>query len=232
MPDLHIRKARPSDVPAMLELINNYARAGLMLPRTEFEMCENIRDFSVALAGKASGSPDGRGGPLCPPEQAGTRPDGSGCPAPLTAEHLAGCGALHFYTPQMAELRSLAVSENLKAAGVGRRVVAALLEEARGYGLDVVFAFTYVAPFFEKCGFRVVDRGTLPLKVWKDCVRCPHFNCCDETAMVHLLRPEARAAENGHDGLVHLSSHITRWPSAEDEAIQVPRVTTGGFQAR
>jgi len=237
VPELHIRKARPSDVPAMLELINNYARTGLMLPRTEFEMCENIRDFSVALARKASGPPDGRGGPVCPPEQAGMPAplEGRGGVeggAALTAEHLAGCGALHFYTPQMAELRSLAVSEKLKAAGVGRKIVAALLEEARGYGLDVVFAFTYVVPFFEKCGFRVVDRGTLPLKVWKDCVRCPHFNCCDETAMVHLLRPEARAAENGHDGLVHLSSHISRWPGAQDEAIQVPRVTTGGFQAR
>lgn len=200
MPDLHIRKARPSDVSAMLELINNYARAGLMLPRTEFEMCENTRDFSVAH--HHSGE-------------------------------LAGCGALHFYTPQMAELRSLAVSEKLKSSGVGRRIVEALLQEARDYGLDVVFAFTYVVSFFEKCGFRVVDRGTLPLKVWKDCVRCPQFNCCDETAMVYLLSPEARAIENGNsDGLIHLSSHITRWPGAADEPIQVPRLATGGFQAR
>lgn len=184
----------------MLELINNYARAGLMLPRTEFEMCENTRDFSVAHD---------------------------------HSEELAGCGALHFYTPQMAELRSLAVSEKLKSSGVGRRVVEALLQEARDYGLDVVFAFTYVVSFFEKCGFRVVDRGTLPLKVWKDCVRCPHFNCCDETAMVYLLSPEARAVENGNsDGLIHLSSHITRWPGAADEPIQVPRLATGGFQAR
>ncbi len=71
-----VRKARLSDVPAMLELINGYARSGLMLPRTEFEMCENIRDFSVGMK-------DGQ---------------------------LVGCGALHFYTTQMAEVRSLAVS--------------------------------------------------------------------------------------------------------------------------
>lgn len=219
MPDIHIRKARPSDVSSMLGLINGYARAGLMLPRTEFEMCENIRDFSVAVVGQASGRP-GRAG------------------MPVPTEELVGCGALHFYTPQMAEVRSLAVSEKVKSAGVGRRVVEALLQEARQYSLDVAFAFTYVVPFFEKCGFQVVDRGSLPLKVWKDCVRCPHFNCCDETAMVYLLSPEARAAENGsaRDGLIHLSSHIIHWPGASDELVQIPTLatglTTGGFQAR
>ncbi len=204
MPDLRIRKARLSDVTAMLELINGYARTGQMLPRTEFEMCESIRDFSVAHRG----------------------------------EQLAGCGALHFYTPQMAELRSLAVVESVKSAGIGRRMVEALLEEGREYGLDVVFAFTYVVAFFQKCGFQVVDRGSLPLKVWKDCVRCPHFTCCDEVAVVYLLSPEARAIEEVGDGLIHLSGHMARWPGATpgDELIQIPTVAAatgaGGFQAR
>ena len=192
MPDVHIRKARPSDVPAMLELINNYAQGGLMLPRTEFEMCENVRDFSLACVGQASPSGATNSG------------------ATSAAEELAGCGALHFYTPQMAELRSLAVVETAKASGIGRKIVGALLEEAREYGLDVVFAFTYVAPFFEKCGFRVVDRGSLPLKVWKDCLRCPHLNCCDEVAMVYLLSPEACVHDSGApaNGLVHLSGPL------------------------
>ncbi len=200
MPDLQLRKARLSDVPAMLELINGYARAGAMLPRAEFEMCENIRDFSIACRG----------------------------------EQLAGCGALHFYTPQMAEVRSLAVSESVKAAGVGRRIVDYLVQEGREFGLDVVFAFTYVVQFFEKCGFQVVDRGTLPLKAWKDCVRCPHFNCCDEIAMVYLLSPEARAFEESNDGLIHLSSHITRWPGGSDELIRIPTPAPAatGFQVR
>lgn len=198
MPDVSIRKARPSDVLAMLDLINGYARAGLMLPRTEFEMCENIRDFSVAYR------------------------DGE----------LLGCGALHFYTPQMAELRSLAVAEKTKSAGIGRRLVDSLIEEGRDYTLDVVFTFTYVVQFFEKCGFQVVDRGTLPLKAWKDCVRCPHFTACDEIAMVYLLSPEAREAENGEGGLLHLSRHI-RVPRSGDELIQIPTpAPKGGFQAR
>ena len=36
-------------------------------------------------------------------------------------------------------------------------------------------------------GFAVVDRSELPLKAWKDCLRCPKFQCCDEIAMLRQL---------------------------------------------
>ena len=49
----------------------------------------------------------------------------------------------------------------------------ALVAEAQEYELDAVFAFTYVAEFFNRVGFDVVERGVLPLKAWKDCLRCP-----------------------------------------------------------
>src|SRR5689334_10845201 len=114
---LNVRKAVLTDVPALLGLINDYAARGIMLPRTEFELCENLRDFTVAIE----------------------ETDGE--------EHIAGCGALHFYTTQTAEVRSLAVAERRKTTGVGKKVVAALLEEAREYKLDLVFAFTYVVGF-------------------------------------------------------------------------------------
>ena len=39
------------DIPAVLHLINSYAAEGIMLPRTEFEISENIRDFTVVYAG-------------------------------------------------------------------------------------------------------------------------------------------------------------------------------------
>ena len=56
--------------------------------------------------------------------------------------------------------------------------------------LHALFAFTYVPEFFRKVGFREVERGELPLKVWKDCLRCPKFQCCDEIAVVKALRPD------------------------------------------
>jgi len=200
---LKVRKARLTDVPALLGLINDYAARGIMLPRTEFELCENLRDFTVAV-------------------EVG---DGE--------ERLAGCGALHFYTTQTAEVRSLAVAESRKTAGVGKKIVEALLEEGREYKLDLVFAFTYVVGFFEKCGFLVVDRGTLPLKAWKDCVRCPKFSCCDEIAMVFLLSPEAEAHTQRNVALVEITPLHPAWSLSPEEPIRMPTLATGkGFQQR
>jgi amino-acid N-acetyltransferase len=153
--DLMVRKASMSDIHGLLDLTNGYASNGVMLPRTEFEMSENIRDFSVAHLG----------------------------------DRLVGCGALHFYTPTSGEIRSLAVDPLLKTRGLGRRIIQALESEAVENQLHAIFAFTYVPDFFHKMGFREVERGELPLKVWKDCLRCPKFQCCDEIAMVKELRP-------------------------------------------
>ncbi len=153
---LTIRKAAMRDIPPILELINGYAAKGIMLSRTEFEMSEAIRDFTVVMQG----------------------------------DSLLGCGALHFYSPTVAEIRSLAVAQDAKTQGVGRKLVAALITEAQEFELDAVFAFTYVDEFFAKVGFHVVERGTLPLKAWKDCLRFARsFQACDEIAVLRVLRP-------------------------------------------
>ena len=52
MSKIMIRKATIKDVPAVLELINNYAAQGAMLPRTEDTVIQNLRDFFVAVDAK------------------------------------------------------------------------------------------------------------------------------------------------------------------------------------
>lgn len=42
-----IRGARVSDVPVIQEVVNFYAKKGMMIPRSLSEICENIRDFFV-----------------------------------------------------------------------------------------------------------------------------------------------------------------------------------------
>ena len=178
---LTVRKAVMRDIAPILDLINGYAGKGVMLPRTEFEMSEAIRDFTVVLSGNL----------------------------------LLGCGALHFYTPALAEIRSLAVSEQAKTQGVGRRLVKALVQEAQEYELDAAFAFTYVTEFFEKVGFHVVERGVLPLKAWKDCVRCPKFQACDEIAVLRILRPERWNAQ------------VWQMSAPDDQLIRIPTPRQG-----
>jgi amino-acid N-acetyltransferase len=126
-------------------------------------------------------------------------------------KQLVGCGALHFYSPTMGEVRSLAVAESHKTHGIGRMIVDSLVYEAKLYGLDAVFAFTYVPDFFGKVGFHEVERGELPLKAWKDCLRCPKFDCCDEIAVVRVLRPQRSPKMLGVDnGLVVLLPTVRR----------------------
>jgi len=95
-----------------------------------------------------------------------------------------------FYSPTVGEVRSLAVAESHKTHGIGRLIVESLVYEAKMYGLDAVFAFTYVPGFFAKVSFYEAERGELPLKAWKDCLRCAKFNNCDEVAVLRVLRPQ------------------------------------------
>ncbi len=100
---------------------------------------------------------------------------------------IAGCGALHIYWEDLAEIRALAVSPNTTQKGIGSRLVESLLDEAREYGLEQVFLFTYVPDFFRRFGFIQVEHRSMPLKVYNECFHCPKFNTCDELAMVlHL----------------------------------------------
>jgi amino-acid N-acetyltransferase len=108
----------------------------------------------------------------------------------LAASELVGCSALHLYSPVVGEIRSLAVREEAKTH-MWPPVSGDTCERSRGeFSLACVFAFTYVADFFRKVGFDEVERGALPLKVWKDCVRCPKLQSCDEIAMIRVLKQE------------------------------------------
>src|SRR5438309_4443484 len=105
------------------------------------------------------------------------------------AGRVVGCGGLHVCWSHLAEIKSLAVSEACQGSGHGRRLVLSCLEEAAALDLRTVFALTYRPDFFGRLGFRVVDKATLPHKVWNECVRCPKFLGCREIAVVRDLLP-------------------------------------------
>jgi amino-acid N-acetyltransferase len=98
-----------------------------------------------------------------------------------------GCGALHIMWHDLAEIRSLAVAEPYIGNGVGRQIVTQLLTEARELGVPTVFALTYQVEFFERLGFHKVAKETLPRKIWTDCLNCPKFPNCDETALICMV---------------------------------------------
>lgn len=95
-----------------------------------------------------------------------------------------GAGSLHVLGRDLAEVRSLVISEKSKGLGIGKNLVYNLIEDAEMLGVENVFAMTYQVDFFKKCGFVIVNKEELPQKIWKDCMNCPKFLNCDETAML------------------------------------------------
>jgi amino-acid N-acetyltransferase len=146
------------DVPEIHRLITYHAELNRMLFRSHADLYEHLRDFMVWV------EPQGEGG-----------------------ERIVGCVAVELVWRDLAEIKSLAVDEACHRRGIGRRLVEASVTEGRRLGLKRLFALTRERGFFERLGFVIVPRETLPHKVWTDCVRCPLQENCDEIAMVFEL---------------------------------------------
>jgi amino-acid N-acetyltransferase len=113
---------------------------------------------------------------------------------------LVGCGALKLYNQEVAEIRSLCVDETLKSKGIGREIMEELLDEAEAFGLKTVFALTVAPIFFEKLGFHQIPRERFPTKVWRDCLRCERYTCCNEKAVtLELADRPAKLGESANE---------------------------------
>ncbi len=112
---------------------------------------------------------------------------------------IAGVCALEIVWADLAEVRSLAVSPDAQGQGIGRGLVEAVAEEAGRLQIARIFALTYEQAFFEKRGFRVVEKSALPLKVWSVCIKCPKRDGCDEIAMVRTLMEGVPAPADSAD---------------------------------
>jgi amino-acid N-acetyltransferase len=93
--------------------------------------------------------------------------------------------ALHVYWSDLAEVRGLAVAEEKQNQRLGAKLIEACINEARELGIPQAFCLTYRASFFERQGFKRVDKSELPRKIWSECYRCPKFPDCDEVAMIY-----------------------------------------------
>jgi amino-acid N-acetyltransferase len=186
-PNIHVHKAHLQDARNIFDLVNSLSGDGTLLRRSYAEICENIRDFTVAEL-----APD-------------PTPDAS---TPDSEPEFLGCGALHLYGPHLAEVRSIVVREDRRGLGAGDAILESLLAEAEEHQVLSVCLFTRIPDYFEHLGFRVAERNAMPDKIYKDCQTCPRLYACDEVAMVRgplpkiavlgpskLQRPEL--AENG-----------------------------------
>jgi amino-acid N-acetyltransferase len=113
----------------------------------------------------------------------------------LRGKKIVGCAELAPLSPQVAEVRSLAVNARERGRGVGTQLVDELRRRARLEGFDKLCAFTHTPGYFSQMGFSIVPHLWLPEKIFTDCVKCPQFRRCGQYAMVAPLEA-ATAAEN------------------------------------
>jgi amino-acid N-acetyltransferase len=102
-------------------------------------------------------------------------------------DRVIACVALHVTWVDLAEIRSLAVDEMEQNQKIGSLLIQACLEEAKELGIPRVFCLVRKPAFFEKHGFKLIDKMELPQKVWVECYRCPKFPNCDEVALIRHL---------------------------------------------
>jgi amino-acid N-acetyltransferase len=159
---LTLRRAVPDDVRGIAAVMADYVVKAVLLPRPVSELYQSIREFHVVVREQPGGEPE-----------------------------VVACAALRLLWGDLGEVRSLAVRPDSHGRGLGGKLVARVLEDARALGLQRVIALTREVPFFERCGFKIVERETLPRKVWTDCVRCPRRHACDEIAVVFDVVPGA-----------------------------------------
>jgi len=97
-------------------------------------------------------------------------------------------GALHIYSDELGEIRSLAVNKNYQKQGLGKKIVLELEKEAKNLNLKTLLTLTYQKEFFEKMGFKEIPKEKVPTqKVWSDCIKCPHFPNCNEISLIKAI---------------------------------------------
>ncbi|MGO4887977.1 N-acetyltransferase [Anaerobacillus sp. MEB173] len=99
-------------------------------------------------------------------------------------QEIVGVAGLHILGKNLAEIRSLVVAPEHAGKGIGKQLVNHIMKETAKLEIEQLLSLTYQVEFFKRCGFTIVEKETMPQKVWKDCINCPKFPACDETAMV------------------------------------------------
>ena len=97
---------------------------------------------------------------------------------------IVGCCSLEIIWADLAEIKSLAVRKGYQGKGIGRKIIEKAQQKASEIGILRIFALTLEADFFVKSGFEIVEKDTLPMKVWSDCARCSKQQNCDEIAVI------------------------------------------------
>ena len=72
---------------------------------------------------------------------------------------IVGCVSLDVYTPRLAEIHSLYVTESFRGLGLGKHLIERAIFRAREKNISEVIAITDKIPLFKDAGFSEILRG-------------------------------------------------------------------------
>jgi amino-acid N-acetyltransferase len=82
-----------------------------------------------------------------------------------------GCGAVHVFWEDLAEVRTVAVDPRYVGTGIGSVLLTALLERARELGVAKVFCLTFETEFFGRHGFVEIEGTPVDHEVFEQLLR-------------------------------------------------------------
>ena len=98
-----------------------------------------------------------------------------------------GCASLYIYQTGLAEIRSVVVEQSAQNQGQGQALIQYLLEFAHQMELKQIIVLTYIADYFIKLGFTVIDKNSLAENIIEDSEPSPHKDPADEVAMEYIV---------------------------------------------
>ena len=73
----------------------------------------------------------------------------------VDGEKIVGCGAMHVLWEDVAEVRTVAVAEELRGKGIGHQILLKLIARAEEVGVKRIFCLTFETEFFGRHGFKI-----------------------------------------------------------------------------
>jgi amino-acid N-acetyltransferase len=89
----------------------------------------------------------------------------------VEGDHVVGCGALHVLWEDLAEVRTVAVAENLRGKGVGHQILDSIIARAQTIGVKRIFCLTFETKFFGRHGFEVIEGTPVEPEIYKELLR-------------------------------------------------------------
>ena len=89
----------------------------------------------------------------------------------VDGDEVVGCGAMHVLWEDVAEVRTVAVSEALRGKGVGHQILEQLIDRARAVGVKKIFCLTFETGFFASHGFEEISDVPVDAATYAELVR-------------------------------------------------------------